>query len=434
MMDSAATTEGKKHGAGPRSEHEHLETDSISRQVQETNNTIDAADLVVGILSADQGGLASICDGLRTLVGSPRVAILQAEPLANQPRSGASADGGPSLFFMPLPNAETPGAAAVSIAAAYHSVFTAANQLQARACCIFASQIEGAMPAWIGRFAQGLLESEVDLALPHYARHKFEGLLNVSIVSPLMRSLYGKRIQNPMGPDLGISQRLFRPVLAAEQKNGGGGVHALATLGASAVCGNLSVREFYSGPRVHRPTDWTNVSSLLSAVLAPVFLEMERNAACWQRVRGSTPVPVTGERVWVSQDTETLDMQRMVESFQLGNRELQEIWSLVLPPTTMLELRKLLRLTPDEFRMDDKLWARIVYDFALAHRLRNISRDHLVRSMTPLYLGWVASYARELQGAGPLEVEQRIERLAVAYESAKPYLLSRWRWPDRFSP
>ena len=434
-MDSAATTEGTKQSAGRRNEHENLETDSISRQVPEANNTIESADLVVGILGGvDQDGLGGICDGLRTLAGSPRIAVLQAEPPASPPKSGASADGGPSLFFMPLAKADTAGAAGVSIATAYHSVFTAADQLQARACCVFASQIEGAKPAWIGRFAQGLLENESDLVLPHYARHKFEGLVNVSIISPLMRSLYGKRIQNPMGPDLGISQQLLRPVLTAEKKNGGGGVHALATLAASAVCGNLRVRELYSGPRLYRPTDWTNVSSLLSAVLSPVFLEMERNAACWQRVRGSAPIPLTGEPVWISEDAEKVDAQRMVESFQLGNRELQEIWSLVLPPNTLFELRKLLRLTPDQFHMDDTLWARIVYDFALAHRLRNISRDHLVRSMTPLYLGWVASYAREVQDAGPLDVEQRIERLAAAYESAKPYLLSRWRWPDRFSP
>lgn len=84
--------------------------------------------------------------------------------------------------------------------------------------------------------------------------------------------------------------------------------------------------------------------------------------------------------------------------------------------------------------MDDAVWVRVVYDFALAHRLRTISRDHLLKSMTPLYLGWVASYAREMQNVAPSAVEERLERLALAYEAAKPYLLSRWRWPDRFSP
>jgi hypothetical protein len=125
----------------------------------------------------------------------------------------------------------------------------------------------------------------------------------------------------------------------------------------------------------------------------------------------------------------------MVESFQLGNRDLQEIWSLVLPPATLFELRKLSRLSLEQFRMPDELWSRIVYDFALAHRLRTINRDHLLKSMTPLYLAWVASYALELSTGGEAAAsEQRLERLSIAYESSKPYLLSRWRWPDRFNP
>jgi glucosylglycerate synthase len=31
-------------------------------------------------------------------------------------------------------------------------------------------------------------------------------------------------------------------------------------------------------------------------------------------------------------------------------------------------------------------------------------------------------------------VQHRIERLCEAYEAGKPYLVSRWRWPDRFNP
>ena len=124
----------------------------------------------------------------------------------------------------------------------------------------------------------------------------------------------------------------------------------------------------------------------------------------------------------------------MVESFQLGNRELQEVWGLVLPPSTLFELRKLARLPVEQFRIPDELWVRIVYDFAIAHRLRTISRDHLLRSMTPLYLGWVASYAQDLKASGAPTSEGRLERLSLAYEVGKPYLVSRWRWPDRFNP
>ncbi len=107
---------------------------------------------------------------------------------------------------------------------------------------------------------------------------------------------------------------------------------------------------------------------------------------------------------------------------------------MILPPTTLLELRRLSRVSEDQFRLPDQVWVRIIYDFALGHRLRTISRDHLLRSITPLYLGWIASFVLETQTVGLEEVEAWIERLSKAYEDNKSYLVSRWRWPDRFSP
>ena len=84
--------------------------------------------------------------------------------------------------------------------------------------------------------------------------------------------------------------------------------------------------------------------------------------------------------------------------------------------------------------MPDAVWARIVYDFVLAHRSRVMDRDHLLRALTPLYLGWLASYVLQVRDASAAEAEQRIDALCIAYETQKAYLISRWRWPDRFNP
>ena len=54
--------------------------------------------------------------------------------------------------------------------------------------------------------------------------------------------------------------------------------------------------------------------------------------------------------------------------------------------------------------------------------------------MTPLYLAWVASFARDVADADRPIVRDRVDRLCQAFEIQKPYLLARWRWPDRFTP
>ncbi len=148
------------------------------------------------------------------------------------------------------------------------------------------------------------------------------------------------------------------------------------------------------------------------------------------RVAGGVPLR---NPLVVKDDPQPVDPRPMVESFVLGLQNLEEVWRLVLPPATMLELKRLTRLDPEQFRMPDSLWARIVYDFALAHRMRRVSRTHVLGALTPLYLGWVASYTQEVGGATAQEADQRIEQLARAYEEQKPYFVSRWRWPERLS-
>ncbi|HTD96817.1 MAG TPA: hypothetical protein VK627_07795, partial [Edaphobacter sp.] len=109
-----------------------------------------------------------------------------------------------------------------------------------------------------------------------------------------------------------------------------------------------------------------------------------------------------------------------------------EIWALVLSPNSLLGIKRLAAMQPEVFHMPDTLWSRIVYDFVLAYRLRTINRGHLLGALTPLYLAWVASHLILVStGIAP---EQHIEEMAAVFETDKPYLVSRWRWPDRFNP
>jgi len=152
----------------------------------------------------------------------------------------------------------------------------------------------------------------------------------------------------------------------------------------------------------------------------------------WQRVRGSVPVPLIGDPPAVVLETPQVNVEGLIESFRLGYRELRDIWTWTMPPKSIVDLRRLLDVPPQRFRLDDDLWARIVYDFALGYRLRVLPRDHLLRSLTPLYLGWLASMILQVRDVPPEGADARIEQLALAFEAEKPYLVSRWRWPERF--
>ncbi len=345
----------------------------------------------------------------------------------------------PFVNYPLLPAAPGPGTIPwLPSAVTYRSIASLAGSLGARACTILGTDLgfnrTSLTPEKLTLLVDPALEGSFDLVMPLYTTQPFDDLVNKSVLYPLTRTLYGHRVQNPLGTEIQISSKLF-PALSANAARDStrlqGRLPWLATIAANQ---NLKICQVQLGMRRPSSSDGIELSDALAQLAGPLFLDMEDNAAFWQRIRSSHEVPTFGVAEAPPDAADPVDVQRMVDAFRLGEHNLREVWSLILPPVTLLELKKISRLTPDAFHMEDALWARIVYDFALAHRLRNIHRAHLFGALTPLYLGWVASYAVEINQSGIAAAQQRVEQLARTYESEKPYLLSRWRWPDRFHP
>jgi hypothetical protein len=182
-------------------------------------------------------------------------------------------------------------------------------------------------------------------------------------------------------------------------------------------------------PHRTAPQPTTDLNALLALIAGSLFSDIDSKAPYWQRARATVPARTITA---VPGPTEPLDVTAMLQSFHLAYSNLHEIWALVLPPHTLLGLKRLSVMPQEAFRMADSLWARIVYDFLLAYRLRTINRGHLLGALTPLYLAWVASHLILVHSGVP--AERHVEELAQTFETDKAYLVSRWRWPDRFNP
>jgi len=420
-----------------------VEPGAAAQRELERLEQLGSADLVVGVLDQvctwEGGPVAVVREALRDLSKVTRVVVVCNDgAAANAVRENSDGAGGSesvTVLSYNLAREDHDGISLRTVSSGYRAVFEVSGKLGAGACGVIASDLQSAAPQWIQRLVQPVVELAFDLVAPRYTRHKMEGLLNRSILSPLHRALYGVQLQNPLGPDFGISGRLLRRVMSrSEAAPRRSQTDLVGLIAATAASDGFQICETNLGARTQPPTDWRNLSSLLIEVLGPLFLEIERQPAFWQGIRGSKPASRFGAPAAISGDDGAVDADAMIESFHLGAQNLEDVWGVVLPPTTLLELRKLARLPAEQFRMPDELWARIVYDFALGHRLQTINREHLLRSITPLYLGWIASFALESEKTGPAEQEALLERLSKAYEANKPYLVSRWRWPDRFNP
>jgi glucosylglycerate synthase len=256
-------------------------------------------------------------------------------------------------------------------------------------------------------------------------------LVNSAILYPLTRALFACRARFPLAIDLGLSLRMAERLAAAGQRytalNQG---ESLIWPTHEAAVAGFSIDEFDVGPRTQPQPTESDFNTILSLVTGSLFADIDVKAAFWQRSR---PLPPSRNSIPSPPSTDSpADIAPMVEGFRLAYTNLREIWSLVLPPNSLLGLKRLSVLDLATFHMPDNLWARIVFDFLLAYRLRTINRGHLLGALIPLYLAWVASHINIL--ASGIAPERHIEMVAAAFEADKPYLVSRWRWPDRFNP
>jgi glucosylglycerate synthase len=431
-----------------------METEAAQPEVQQKIDALGAAEIVIGIPTLNNAAtignvVREVSQGLRQYFPAVRSVIINSD--------GGSSDGTPAIVMesaveafavlqvahelAPVQKLSTPTLGIPGKGSAIRNIFQLARKLGAKACAVIDSDLRSVTPEWIRYLVEPVLDQGYDFVAPQYLRHKFDGTITNSIVYPMSRTLYGKRIRQPIGGEFCFSPTMLDRYLAQnvwETDVARYGIDIWLT--TEALCSGARLCQVFLGARVHDPRDpASDLSSTLAQILGAVFMEMDRNTAVWQKIRGSTPVrtlggvsPVEAEPVKVDAEPVKVDAAKMMDAVRLGLKNLFEIWSLVLPPGSLLELRKYAQRPLAEFRMPDELWVRIVYDFAVAHHFRTISRDHLLRAFTPLYLGWVASFVMEMETADGIEVEARIEKLCVHYEAQKPYLISRWRWPDRF--
>jgi len=358
-------------------------------------------------------------------VSFPGEELLIATPDAISEALPASAH--PSFRIVAAPASNT---AWTLIATDFVNAYQLAEKHEARAILVLGSE-SGSLSSFALRQLANAALGPTDLAVPCYDLPPHAGLVNSAILYPLTRALFASRVRFPLAVDLGFSLRMAKRLADAAQHFTAinQGETPLWPVNEATEAG-FTIEQFDVGSHVQssRP----DFNTIFPLVIASLFSDIKAKAAFWQRFRPLSPAPIAIPMPPAPTIDTAADIAPMLSAFRLAYSNLHEIWSHVLSPNSLLMLKRLAATDAAAFRLSDNLWARIVYDFLLAYRFRTINRGHLLGALIPLYLAWVASHFNiTASGANP---EGHIEAVAAAFETEKTYMVSRWRWPDRFNP
>lgn len=311
---------------------------------------------------------------------------------------------------------------------AFRTIFRIAEMVGARACAVVDADLRSITPEWFDLLLRPVLDREFDYVAPYYKRHKYDGTITNSIVYPLTRALYGRRVRQPIGGDFGLSGRLAQRLLTRNVWTSDVARYGIDIwMTTTAIAEKYRICQAYLGAKIHDAKDpGSDLSQMLVQVVGSVFSLIETYEGVWRSVSGSLEAPLFGFPFEVGLEPVPINRGRMLAAFQQGVRDLLPIYQKIMEPGRVKALEDCAASPAEEFSISEETWAAVIYDFVLAYHRRVLDREHLLKSLTPLYLGWVASFARQTENESAAQVEDRIERLCIIFEQVKSYLVTQW--------
>jgi glycosyltransferase involved in cell wall biosynthesis len=413
----------------------------LSTELQQRVAEIGEADIVAGIPSYNNVRtighvVRAVSTGLDKYFADQKTVIVNSDGGSKDGTReavlNADVDGDAFLVVShrvhPVQRISTPYGGIPGKGSAFRTIFEVARQLKAKACVVVDSDLRSITPQWIELLVKPVLDRGYDYIAPYYLRHKYDGTITNGIIYPLTRALFGKRVRQPIGGDFGFSGKLAAHFLEKdvwETDVARFGVDIWMTV--TAIAEGFQIGQAYLGAKLHDAKDpGADLTAMFRQVVGSIFGLMETYESAWQTVHASEPVPMFGFPFEVGVEPITVNIERMQNAYVQGVRDLREIYETFLSPELLVALTAWSNETGPQFHIDDVLWTHVIYEFATAWHRRTIDREHLMQSLVPLYLGRTASFILEVTESSAVEVEERIEKLCLAFEAEKNFLRTLW--------
>ena len=414
----------------------------IGRKLRKQIESISAADIVIGIPSYNNSKT------IRHVVNAVSAGIMKYFPdyravVVNS--DGGSTDGTPGVVMdatidsletilaehpiYTIHKISTPYRGIPGKGSAFRTIFRIAEMLNAKAVAVVDSDLRSMTPEWIELLVSPVLHKGFDFVAPLYRRHKYDGTITNNIVYPVTRALYGCPVRQPIGGEFGLSGNLVSHYLKVGEFDADiarFGIDIWMT--TTAVASGRKICQSFLGAKIHDAKDpGTDLSSMLAQVVGSLFYLMEKCEDIWWDTNDDRQIAEFGFKFDVGVEPIQVNLERLVHSFQQGTGNLLPIWKKFLDHRSIDKLMDISKMSITDFSFPAELWVKIIYDFALGYHHRVMHPEHLVRSLTPLYLGRTAGFINQTQESGPAEVEKTIEGLCKEFAKQKEYLKSRWK-------
>jgi glycosyltransferase involved in cell wall biosynthesis len=324
---------------------------------------------------------------------------------------------------------------------ALRAIFEIARDLNAQACAVVDGDLRSITPPWIRQLVAPILEGAYDFVTPHYSRHRHEVAINDLLAYPLVRTLYGVDLRQPLGGEVGLSKELVDFIVERDVWE-----TDVARFGIHIWMTTLVINEGWRAcqttldTKAHDFKDPTiGFEPKFLQVVGTLFRTLSIYRQQWPKITNDEPVPIWGGLEPIEPEPIPAMREAQREACRKGARRFRRSWSTILTPENLDAVARIVdqveaslraQETAEEVREEPffpaDLWAKVVFDFAVVYNKGEGDPDKVVMALLPLYYARKLSFIVETEGMNYREVEDVVQAQAKAFLSLKTYLLERW--------
>lgn len=307
---------------------------------------------------------------------------------------------------------------------ALQAVFAAAELTQARTLVIIDPAGPATSAARVTELIDPIVRGQAEFLTPRFRRHPRDGALITQLVRPLVRSVYGVGLDEPLGAEFACSRRFAAHCLDQPIWREDAARFAIDLwLRTEAIAGGFSVGQIW-----RPPTSGSGATTLRQAVrqiMLSLSVIIRAHESFWRQVDGVATLPTWG----TDGDGGDFVEWDYLALAQQARRDLTEIRPLLEGTFDPALIASLIDDTAaSDPRFHDELWVKVVYGFFVQANGRGTAGiEQLADMFVPIYMWRAAVFMMQTAGEPADRVQARLDALCNTFQRLRPDLVSEWK-------
>ncbi|MBR9690349.1 glycosyltransferase [Candidatus Woesearchaeota archaeon] len=307
----------------------------------------------------------------------------------------------------------------------FHNLFKLTKEFGAKGVVVVDADLRSITPDWMMHLGSQIFKG-ADFVSPIYLRHKYDGTITNNLVYPLVFSLIGKNVRQPIGGDFAFSGRLAEHWLVQDWKEStfNYGIDNFMTL--HALLGGFNVAQSGLGVKDHKPSA-PKLGQMFIEVVDTLFENLLKNMDSWEQEEITEETPIHGltgltEPKQLSLEDLGIDIEAIKTNTTNLFNDYKATISSIVNEETFGELEEM--FAKGKINLSSEQWAKTVYDFMAAF-YKSDKKLEIVETLKPMYFARMYSFVNATLDMTSGEAEKEFLKQAQIFRSLKPYLLKK---------